>query len=86
MPGPWTQAEQLDFIERTLAEHPEPRWTIVIIHQPLWDYRNVRGDWPLVEDLLGERAYTVFAGHFHRYVKHVPQRPQVHHVGYYRRW
>ena len=71
VPGPWTQAEQLAFIERTLAEHPDPRWTIVIIHQPLWDYRNVRGDWPLVEELLGERAYTVFAGHFHRYVKHV---------------
>ena len=71
VPGPWTQAEQLAFIERTLAERPDPRWTIVIIHQPLWDYRNVRGDWPLVEEMLGERDYTVFAGHFHRYVKHV---------------
>ena len=32
VPGPWTQAGQLAFIERTLAEHPDPRWTIVIIH------------------------------------------------------
>ena len=71
VPGPWTQAEQLDFIERTLAEHPEPRWTIVVIHQPLWDYATVRGDWPQVEEMLGDRDYTVFAGHFHRYVKHV---------------
>ena len=72
VPGPWTQAEQLAFIERTLAEHPNPRWTIVIIHQPLWDYGDgVRGDWPLVEEMLGDRDYTVFAGHFHRYVKHV---------------
>ncbi len=71
VPGPWTQEEQLAFIERTLAEHPDPRWTIVIIHQPLWDYTEVRGDWPLVEEMLGERDYTVFAGHFHRYVKHV---------------
>ena len=71
VPGPWTQEEQLGFIERTLAEHPDPRWTIVIIHQPLWDYTEVRGDWPLVEEMLGERNYTVFAGHFHRYVKHV---------------
>ena len=71
VPGPWTQAEQLAFIERTLAAHPDPRWTIVIIHQPLWDYDPVRGDWPLVEDMLGDRDYTVFAGHFHRYVKHV---------------
>ena len=71
VPGPWTQAGQLAFIERTLAEHPDPRWTIVIIHQPLWDYGEVRGDWPQVEEMLGERDYTVFAGHFHRYVKHV---------------
>ena len=71
VPGPWTQAEQLAFIERTLAEYPDPRWTIVIIHQPLWDYAEVRGDWPLVEKMLGDRDYTVFAGHFHRYVKHV---------------
>ena len=71
VPGPWTQAEQLAFIARTLAEHPDPRWTIVIIHQPLWDYDPERGDWPLVEEMLGERDYTVFAGHFHQYVKHV---------------
>ena len=74
VPGPWTQAEQLAFIERTLAEHPAPRWTIVLVHQPLWDYSGgPRGDWPKVEAMLGERDYTVFAGHFHRYVKHVRQ-------------
>ena len=71
VPGPWTQAEQLAFIERTLAEHADARWTIIIIHQPLWDYGTVRGEWPLVEEMLGDRDYTVFAGHFHRYVKHV---------------
>ena len=31
----------------------------------------MRGDWPQVEEMLGERDYTVFAEHFHRYVKHV---------------
>ena len=72
VPGPWTQAEQLAFVERTLDQFPDPRWTIVLVHQPLWDYRDgVRGDWPKVEALLGERDYTVFAGHFHRYVKHI---------------
>ena len=74
VPGPWTQAEQLAFIESTLAEHPAPRWTIVLVHQPLWDYPGgPRGDWPKVEAMLGERDYTVFAGHFHRYVKNVRQ-------------
>ena len=72
VPGPWTQAEQLAWLEGVLADHPNPRWTIVLVHQPLWDYREgVRGDWPRVEAMLGERDYTVFAGHFHRYVKNV---------------
>ena len=72
VPGPWTQADQLAFIERTLAEHADAAWTIVLLHQPLWDYSGgPRGDWPRVEALLGERQYTVFAGHFHRYVKQV---------------
>ena len=74
VPGPWTQAEQLAFVERTLAEVPDPRWTIVIVHQPLWDYASgVRGDWPKVEAMLADRDYTVFAGHFHHYVKAVRQ-------------
>ena len=70
LPGPWTQAEQLAFVERTLERHPDPRWTIVLVHQPLWDYASgPRGDWPEVERMLGDRDYTVFAGHFHRYVQ-----------------
>ena len=45
VPGPWTQAKQLAFVEQTLAEVPDPRWTIVIVHQPLWDYGSgVRGE------------------------------------------
>ena len=70
LPGPWTQAEQLAFVERTLERFPDPRWTIVLVHQPLWDYASgPRGDWPEVERMLGDRDYTVFAGHFHRYVQ-----------------
>lgn len=70
LPGPWTQAEQLAFVERTLERYPDPRWTIVLVHQPLWDYPGgPRGDWPEVERMLGARDYTVFAGHFHRYVQ-----------------
>ena len=36
VPGPWTQAEQMAFIAETLQRIPDPRWTIVIIHQALW--------------------------------------------------
>ena len=40
VPGPWTQAEQLAFVERTLESFPDARWTIVLVHQPLWDYAS----------------------------------------------
>ena len=72
LPGPWTQADQLAFVERTLAEYADARWTIVLVHQPLWDYGGgPRGEWTTVERMLGDRDYTVFAGHFHRYVRHI---------------
>ena len=74
VPGPWTQAEQMAFIAETLQRFPDPRWTIVIIHQPRWDYADApQDDWRKVESMLGQRDYTVFAGHSHRYVKIVRQ-------------
>ena len=70
VPGPWTQAEQMAFIAETLQRFPDPRWTIVIIHQARWDYADApQDDWRKVEAMLGQRDYTVFAGHSHRYVK-----------------
>ena len=71
LPGPWSQEEQLAFVKETLAEFPDPRWTVVLVHQPLWDYPTVLEDWLRLEAMLGERDYTVFAGHRHRYVRHV---------------
>ena len=79
VPGPWTQAEQMAFIAETLQRFPDPRWTIVLIHQSLWDqafwkYADApQDDWQKVEAMLGQRDYTVFAGHSHRYVKVVRQ-------------
>ena len=74
VPGPWTQAEQMAFIAETLRRLPDPRWTIVITHQPRWDYADApQDDWRKVEAMLGQRDYTVFAGHSHRYVKIVRQ-------------
>lgn len=69
VPGPWTQGEQMQFIEHVLAEHAGVRWTIVLVHQPLWDTAEIDSDWLRVEALLGTRDYTVFAGHYHRYTK-----------------
>ncbi len=71
VPGPWTQAEQMAWVEQVLAENADVRWTFVFVHQPLWDAPQIHPDWLKVEELLGERGYTVFAGHYHRYTEHV---------------
>ncbi|MCP8897914.1 metallophosphoesterase [Gilvimarinus xylanilyticus] len=59
---------QIDWLETTLKENPEPQWTLIFTHSPLWD-RDEKDRWDEIESLLGERPYTVFAGHHHRYVK-----------------
>lgn len=76
LPGPWTQAEQMAFVERVLAENRDVRWTFVLVHQPLWDSPRPHPDWLAVEALLADRPHTVFAGHFHRYTQHVRNRRQ----------
>jgi hypothetical protein len=63
-------AEQLNFVKQTLVQNPDVRWTIVAIHKPLWSQTNVaKTGWLDVEKLLGERKYSVFAGHIHRYLR-----------------
>jgi len=67
VPGPWQQQDQMSFVRSVLAQNPDPRWTMVLIHQPLWTMNPINPDWLEVEELLGERDYTVFAGHYHQY-------------------
>ncbi|MCP3986284.1 MAG: hypothetical protein GY723_18040 [bacterium] len=76
VPGPWTQADQMAWVERVLAENTDARWTFVVVHQPLWDSPQIHPDWLRVEELLGDRGYTVFAGHTHRYTRHVRRGQQ----------
>ena len=60
---------QLTFIRETLEKHEDVTWTLVFLHQPLWDQQN-NGKWAEVEELLSNRKHTVYAGHRHRYVKY----------------
>jgi hypothetical protein len=60
---------QLTYIREALAANPEVTWTLVFLHQPLWD-QDDPGLWPEVEAALQDRPHTVFAGHRHRYVKY----------------
>lgn len=59
---------QVDWLKKTLEKNPEPRWTLIFTHSPLWDREN-QDRWGEIEALLEDRQYTVFAGHHHRYVK-----------------
>lgn len=61
---------QYEYIKKTLAENTEAKWTLIFMHQPLWDQEEDPGRWPDVEKLLTDRKHTVFVGHRHRYVKY----------------
>jgi hypothetical protein len=66
--------DQLAWLEKTLAAHPKPRWTLVFLHKPMWIREaGVTNNWEKAEKLLVGRNYTVFAGHVHRYQKFVRQ-------------
>jgi len=63
---------QLEYFRAVLAENSDARWTLVFLHKPLWVYDETdTPGWRAFEDLLTGRDYTVFAGHFHTYTKHV---------------
>ncbi|MEL6134575.1 MAG: metallophosphoesterase, partial [Bacteroidota bacterium] len=60
---------QFEYAAKVLEDHPDVKWTMVFLHQPLWDQEDP-GMWPELEALMAERKHTVFAGHRHRYVKY----------------
>ena len=58
--------EQTDFAIETISQHPEVRWTFVLMHHPIWTY-DTEGRFEEVEAALEGRKYTVLAGHTHHY-------------------
>jgi hypothetical protein len=74
--------KQVQWAIETLGKHPDVRWTLVFMHQPLWiyeegDLRTARKNvgearacgFSPIQKVLASRPYTVFAGHFHEYTK-----------------
>lgn len=59
---------QIEYFQRVLKNNRNVRWTLVFMHKPLWQHENNKS-WQKFESLLAPRAYTVFAGHEHRYNK-----------------
>jgi len=61
---------QLEYFKDVLQKNKDVRWTLVFLHKPMWEYGDST-NWAKMEQLLSGRAYTVFAGHEHRYAKAV---------------
>src|SRR5262249_40782212 len=62
--------EQVTWVKKTLAAHPDVRYTFVFLHRPMWNGRN--GDqttWLQIEKALQGRPHTVYAGHEHVYAR-----------------
>lgn len=69
---------QLEWLAQDLEQAKDARWTLLFMHKPLWvesERSRTAGNadetgWRKVEQLLGERPYTVFAGHVHYYAQY----------------
>jgi hypothetical protein len=61
-------SEQIAYMKQALDENPDVRWTIVLLHKPLWTYNEDNG-WAGIEAELEGRPHSVFAGHTHHYNK-----------------
>lgn len=61
--------QQFNYVNEILQDYPDVRWTIVLMHRPLW-LEEKAGYWDQIESLLNKRKHTVFAGHKHHYVKY----------------
>ncbi len=57
--------EQVEYVAQVLKQHPEVRWTFVLMHKPAWVFKHE--NWPRIEELLADRQHTVIAGHQHYY-------------------
>lgn len=64
----WFGDAQVSYITDELAKHGDVRHTFVMLHKPAW--LNENSGWSQIEEALADRAYTVFAGHYHNLTLH----------------
>lgn len=65
-------AEQQAYFQKVLDQNKGVRWTVVLLHRPLWIEPNAESNgWLEVEKSLLGRKYSVYCGHIHRYVKYI---------------
>ena len=64
----WFGDAQVSYVTDELAKHKDVRHTFVMLHKPAW--LNESSGWSQIEEALADRAYTVFAGHYHNLTLH----------------
>ncbi len=64
-------AEQAGYFNQVIEQHPQVRWTFLLMHKPAWK-RPDEENFSQIESALSDRPYTVFHGHLHSY--HYEQR------------
>ena len=57
---------QAAYFVSIIEEHPDVRWTFLLIHKPVWRNENAT-TFQAIERALTDRPYTVINGHFHSY-------------------
>ena len=67
-PGTWFGDDQVAYMTDELARHNDVRHTFVMLHKPAWLHED--SGWSQIEEALADRAYTVFAGHYHNLTLH----------------
>ena len=58
---------QASYFRKVIENHPDVRWTFVLMHKPAWE-RPAEENFSIVEEALNGRPYTVFYGHVHAYL------------------
>jgi len=80
--------KQLAWIRDDLQQHQDARWTLLFLHKPLWamsERATAAGNpdntgWLELEQMLGSRPHTCFAGHVHHYVQYDRHGKKYYHL------
>ena len=57
--------KQLKWIEKTLSDNPDVRWTFLFMHEPCWE--NPSESFKSIVKMLNGRNFTMYGGHLHYY-------------------
>jgi len=57
--------EQINWFEKVLKDNQDVRWTLVFLHQPVWN--NPSESFKKMDAKIQDRNFTFFAGHTHYY-------------------